>query len=101
MLFHVYSDSAFKLCRGKKLTVSTSSVVSKPTLLNLILLNLIVRWPTGAAIVRPPNTECTQYKSLLGKVTQKIENSITAFGHGIFFTVWSSQYFQNIYRQKK
>ena len=35
-------------------------VNSKPRLLNLILLNLIVRWPTGAAIVRPPNTEYTQ-----------------------------------------
>ena len=30
---------------------------SKPRLLNLILLNLIERWPMGAAIVRPPNTE--------------------------------------------
>ena len=36
------------------------SIISKPRLLNLILLNLIVRWPTGAAIVRPPNTEYTQ-----------------------------------------
>ena len=32
---------------------------SKPRLLNFILLNLKVRWPTGAAIVRPPNTEYT------------------------------------------
>ena len=33
---------------------------SKPRLLDLILLNLIIRWPMGAAIVRPPNTEYTQ-----------------------------------------
>ena len=33
---------------------------SKPRLLNLIFLNLIVRWPTGAAILRPPNTKYTQ-----------------------------------------
>ena len=35
-------------------------ITSKPRLLNLILLNLIVRWSMGAAIVRPPNTEYTQ-----------------------------------------
>ena len=32
----------------------------QPRLLNLILLNLIVGWPMGAAIVRPPNTKYTQ-----------------------------------------
>ena len=34
--------------------------ISQPRLLKLILLNLIVRWPMGAAIVRPPNTKYTQ-----------------------------------------
>ena len=36
------------------------NIISQPRLLNLILLNLIVRWPMGTAIVRPPNTKYTQ-----------------------------------------
>ena len=79
---------------------------NKPRLLNLLLLNLMVRWPTGAAIVIPPNTEYTQS---IGAGWEKLPKIVKItllqfndeFGHGIFFTVWSSQYFQNIYRRKK
>ena len=81
-------------------------VISKPRLLNLILSNLIVRWPMGAAIVRPPNTKYTQS---IGACWEKLPKIVKItllqfnyeFSHGIFFTVWSSQYFQNIYRWKK
>ena len=81
-------------------------MTSKPRLLNLILLNSIVRWPTGAAIVRPPNTEHTQS---IGACWEKLPKIVKIallqfnyeFGHGNFFTVWSSQYFQNICRRKK
>ena len=72
---------------------------SKPRLLDLILLNLRVRWPTGAAIVKPSNTEYTQrYRNLLGKVTKKSENNITAvwlwirswkFFHSMIFAIFS------------
>ena len=70
------------------------------------LLNLIVRWPMGAAIVRPPNTEYTQS---IGACWEKLPKIVKItllqfnyeFGHRNFFTVWSSQYFQNIYRRKK
>ena len=66
---------------------------------------LIVRWPTGAAIVRSPNTERTQS---IGAYWEKLPNIVKItllqfnyeFGHGIYFTVWSSWYFQNIYRRK-
>ena len=69
-----------------------SIVVSKPRLLNLILLNLIVRWPMGAAIVRPPNTEYTQS---IGACWEKLPKIVKItllqfnyeFGHGNFFTV--------------
>ena len=65
---------------------------SKPRLLNLILLNLIVRWPMGAAIVRPPNTEYTQR---IGACWEKLPKIVKItllqfnyeFGHGNFFTV--------------
>ena len=88
------------------LTKVKNPTISKPRLLNLILLNLIVRWPTGAAIVRPPNTEYTQS---IGACWEKLPKIVKItllqfnyeFGHGNFFTVWSSQYFQNIYRWKK
>ena len=55
--------------------VIVSPLHSQPRLLNLILLNLMVRWPMGAAIVRPLNTK---YRSLFGKVTKKSVNNITA-----------------------
>ena len=42
------------------LQICDETYTSKPRLLNLILLNLIVRWLTGVAIVRPSNTEYTQ-----------------------------------------
>ena len=82
------------------------TLTSKPRLLTLMLLNLIVRWPTGAAIVRPPNTEYTQS---IGACREKIPEIVKItllqfnyeFGHKNFFTVQSSQYFQNIYRRKK
>ena len=85
---------------------SWSSLTSKPRLLNLILLNLTVRWPTGAAIVRPPNTEYTQSIAACWEKLPKIVKITLLqfnyeFGHGNFFTVWTSQYFQNIYRRKK
>ena len=85
---------------------STFLFFSKPRLLNLILLNLIVRWPMGAAIVRPPNTEYTQRIGACWEKLQKIVKITLLqfnyeFSHGIFFTVRSSQYFQNIYRRKK
>ena len=64
-----------------------SPSVSKPR-----LLNLIVRWPMGAAIVRPPNTEYTQsigacWEKLpkVGKITLLQFNY--EFGHGNFFTI--------------
>ena len=84
----------------------TQLINSKTRLLNLILSNLIVRWPTGAAIVRPPNTESTQS---IGACWEKLPKIVKItflqfnyeFGYGNFFTVWSSQYFQNIYRRKK
>ena len=84
----------------------SNTVTSKPILLNLILLNLTVRWPMGAAIVRPPNTE---YTRRIGACWEKLPKIVKItllqfnyeFGHGNFFTVWSSQYFQNIYRRKK
>ena len=65
------------------------TVTSKPRLLNLILLNLIVRWPTGAAIVRPPNTEYTQS---IGACWEKLPKIVKItllqfnyeFGHGNF-----------------
>ena len=54
-------------------------LISKPRLLNLILLNLIVKWSTGAAIVRPPNTEYTQsIGACWEKLPKKSENYITA-----------------------
>ena len=86
--------------------VATRQIVvvkSKPRLLNLILLNLIVRWPTDAAIVRPPNTEYTQSIGACRKKTTKIEKITLLqfsyeFGHGNFFTVKN---LQNIYRRKR
>ena len=68
---------------------------SKPRLLNLILLNLIVRWPTGAAIARLPNTEYTQSIGVCWEKLPKIVQITLLqfnyeFGHGNFFTVWSS-----------
>ena len=81
-------------------------VSSKPRLLNLKVLNLIVRWSTGAAIVRSPNTEntvsigaCWENLPKIVKITLLQFNY--EFGHGNFFTVWLSQYFQNIYQRKK
>ena len=63
---------------------------SKPRLSNLILLNLRVRWPTGVAIVRPPNTEYTQST---GACWEKLPETVKItllqfnyeFGHGGFF----------------
>ena len=65
---------------------------NKPRLLNLILLNLIVRWPISAAIVRPPNTE---YIQNIGACWEKLPKIVEItllqfyyeFGHGIFFKV--------------
>ena len=67
----------------------------------------MVRWPTGAAIVRPPTTEYTQ--SIKGACWEQLPKIVKItllqfnyeLGHGNFFTVWSSQHFQNIYRRKK
>ena len=60
----------------------------------------------GAAIVRPPNTEYTQNKwASWEKLPKLVKITLLQFnyefGHGNFFTVWSSQHFQNIYRRKK
>ena len=60
----------------------------------------------GAAMVRPPNTEYTQS---IGACREKLSKIVKItlpqfnyeFGHGNFFTEWSSQYFQNIYRREK
>ena len=70
------------------------------------LLNLIVSWPTGAAIVRPPNTKYTQsigayWKNLPKIVRIALLQFSYKFGHGNFFTVRSSQYFQNIIDGRK
>ena len=35
-------------------------VSSQPSVLNLILINLILSWLMGAAIIGPPNTKYTQ-----------------------------------------
>ena len=35
-------------------------IVSQPSVLNLILINLILSWLMGAAIIGPPNTKYTQ-----------------------------------------
>ena len=66
-----------------------SSFISKPRLSNLIPLNLIVRWPTGAAIVRPPNTEYTQsIEACSGKLPKIVKLTLLQFnyefGHGNF-----------------
>ena len=60
----------------------------------------------GAAIVRPPNTEYTQsIGACLEELAKTVKITLLQFnyefGHGNFFTVWSSQHFQNIYRRKK
>ena len=60
----------------------------------------------GAAIVRPPNTKYTQN---IGACWEELPKTVKItllqfnyeYGHGNFFTVWSSQHFQNIYRRKK
>ena len=69
-----------------------TSYTSKPRILNLILLILIVRWPTGAAIVRPPNTEYTQSIGVCWEKLPKIVKITLLqinyeFGHGNFFTI--------------
>ena len=69
-----------------------TKINSKPKLLNLILINLIVRPPTGAAIVRPPNTEYIQsigacWEMLLKIVKITLLQFNYEFGHGNFFTV--------------
>ena len=99
-----YSTSGWTL--GDENVIGIRSFKRQPRLLNLILLNLIVRRPMGAAIVRPLNTEYTQS---IGACWEKLPKIVKItllqfnyeFGHGNFFTVWSSQYFQNIYRRKK
>ena len=66
-------------------------VDSKPRLSNLIILNLIVRWPMGAAIVRPN----TKYTQSIGACWEKLPKIVKItllqfnyeFGHGNFFTV--------------
>ena len=68
------------------------TLISKPRLLNLMLSNLIVRWPTGAAIVRPPNAECAQG---IGACWEKLPKIVKItllqfnyeFRYGFFFTV--------------
>ena len=94
-------------CENKYFLIQSHKIViSQPRLLNLILLNLIVRWPMGAAIVRPPNTKYTQS---IGVCLEKLPKIVWitllqfnyVFGYGNFFTVWSSLCFQNIYRRKK
>ena len=56
----------------------------------------------GAAIVRPPNTKYTQSIGVCWEKLPKIVKITLLqfnyiFGYGNFFTVRSSQYFQNIY----
>ena len=52
----ILAFDAWKLFR----TPLKVTVISKPRLLNLILLNVIVRWLMGTAIVRQPNAKYTQ-----------------------------------------
>ena len=92
--------------------VQKLAIVSKPRLLNLILLNLIVRWPTGATIVWPPNTKYTQSMGACWeKLPKNSENNITAiwlwiwswkFFHSMIFTVFSKYLSteRNSYRRK-
>ena len=56
---YVENDEFNRPLPGKSKLQKNSMLNSKPRLLNLILLNLIVRWPTGAAIVRPLNNDYT------------------------------------------
>ena len=37
-----------------------AAITSQPSVLNLILINLILSWLMGAAIIGPPNTKYTQ-----------------------------------------
>ena len=74
------------------IAAKNKSLNSKPRLFNLILLNLIVMWPTGAAIVRPPNTEYTQsiggcWEKLPKIVKRTLLQFNYEFGHGNFVTV--------------
>ena len=57
-----------------------------------MLLNLIVRWPTGAAIVRPPHTKYTEsigvcWEKLPKTVKIVLLQFIYIFRYGNFFTV--------------
>ena len=64
-------------------------VLNKDRLLSSTLLNLIVRWPTGAAIVRLPYIEYTQS---IGACWEKLPKIVKitllqfnyTFGHGFF-----------------
>ena len=68
------------LCNNGTVMLYMSTIHSQPRLLDLILLNLIVRWPMGAAIVRPPNTKYTQSIGVCLEKLPKIvfTNNITA-----------------------
>ena len=87
-----------------------STLNSKPRLLNLMLLNLVVRWPMGAAIVRPPNTEYTQSIGVCWEKLPKIVKITLLqwirswkFFHSVIFTIFS-KYLpteKNIYRRKR
>ena len=102
----------FSMYRCRRVHNLISLITSKPRLLNLILINLLVRWPTGAAIVRPPNIEYTQsIGACWEKLPKNSENNITAydyeFSHGNFFhsmifTIFSKYLSteKNSYRQK-
>ena len=57
-----------------------------------IMLYELVRWPMGAAIVRPPNTKYTQsIEVCLEKLPKIVKITLLqfnyVFGYGIFFTV--------------
>ena len=86
-------NGAFVVCLNSLVPANHKQpFISKPRLLNLILLNLIVRWSTGAAIVRLPNTEntqsigtCWEKLSKIAKITLLQFNY--EFRNGNFFTV--------------
>ena len=78
------------------LSATKLSLTSNLRVLKILLLNLIVSWLMGTAIVRPPNTEYTQ-KTV--KIT--LLQLYFKFSHGDFFHKCSLQYSLNICWWKK
>ena len=71
----------------------------------IFVLNLIITWPMGTAVTRQPFNPWYTYKEweLIIKTYPRIvikHKFYLRLGHGRFFTIWSSQYFQNIYWRK-